>query len=343
MLFYIHIPFCDSKCNYCSFVSYTNRYETKRNYINSLNLEIKYKLKNLHESIETLYIGGGTPSTLEANFYEESFEILKDYFSKDIEITIEANPNSANLNWLENIKKLGVNRVSFGVQSFNNEKLLLLGRNHTKKDVLNAINSAKKVGFENISCDLIFSTIFDNKDFLYHECEQFLDLDIDHLSLYSLTIEENTKFFNSTNVKKEHEFDINEIYQLLIKNGFEHYEISNFGKKISKHNLGYWEYKPYIGCGCGAVEFDLENRYFNNSNLDDYIKNPFSKTTEHLLENDKRFEQIFLGLRSTVGIDINLINQTNINNLLHEDLIYIKDGKIYNKNFLLSDEIALYL
>ncbi|MEA3316305.1 MAG: radical SAM family heme chaperone HemW, partial [Campylobacterota bacterium] len=256
MLLYIHIPFCDSKCFYCAFNSYTTQHYLKEEYISSLKLQLKNELNKHNKEIETIFIGGGTPSCIEAIKYKNILDIIKPYIKKDIEITIEANPNSATFDWIKTIYDIGINRISFGVQSFNNEKLKFLGRNHNKNNAIEAINNAYSIGFKDINLDIIYDTKLDNKELLLDDLNIIKNLPINHISAYSLTIEDGTKFFNKSNVKIENIELVNYFFKELNKLGFKQYEISNFSKNKnsrSSHNLGYWEYKEYLGIGCGAV------------------------------------------------------------------------------------------
>ena len=165
MLLYIHIPFCDSKCFYCAFNSYTDKFSLKNDYMKALKIQLKNNIekyvKNRNKKIETVFIGGGTPSTIKAFEYKEIFEIINPYLEEKVEITTEANPNSASFEWLETMKSLGVSRVSFGVQSFQNEKLKFLGRSHNSNSAINAIQNANKIGFKGINCDFIYGVLGD--------------------------------------------------------------------------------------------------------------------------------------------------------------------------------------
>ncbi len=346
MLLYIHIPFCDSKCFYCSFNSYTKKHYLKKEYIKALLKQLDFELKKIKKNeIESIFIGGGTPSTLEANYYEEIFKKIEPYLKKDIEITIEANPNSVKKEWLRDIKSLGLNRVSFGVQSFDEKKLKFLGRAHSSKEAISAVENAFSVGFENISIDLIYETILDTKELLEKDIKIALNLPINHISAYALTLEENTPFFNRKDVKKDDE-SLGYFIAGLITKKFPQYEISNFGLYKSKHNLGYWMLKDYIGVGAGAVGFYKNQRFYTQNSLEDYIKNPTKKEVENLTNEDLITEKIFLGFRSIVGVKKDLLNESMLKRaqiLIKNGKIYEKDKKLYNKNLFLADEISLYI
>ncbi len=349
MLLYIHIPFCDSKCSYCAFNSYVDKFHLKEQYMYALSIQLEHELKrfnvNLNE-IESIFIGGGTPSTVEPNLYKPIFTKIKPYLADDIEITSEANPNSATYEWLEGMYELGVNRISFGVQSFDKDKLKLLNRAHTKEQANEAIINASKVGFKNLSLDLIYATLGDTKELLKNDLETAFSLPINHLSAYALTIEEGTPFESKPHMSKE-TLKLTEWFFKEIKSfGFKQYEISNFGTYKSTHNLGYWQYKDYIGLGSGAVgKLDLE-RLYPTSNVEDYIKNPLDIKIEHLSAEDKKIESIFLGLRSCVGFDKEILNKNELEKaelLVDEKKLSYENGIFYNNDYLLADEIALFI
>jgi oxygen-independent coproporphyrinogen-3 oxidase len=336
-MLYIHIPFCDSKCNYCAFNSYTNLNHLKKYYFNAIK---KQFLKEKRE-FSTIFIGGGTPSTMPISFYEKLFNLIQ---TKNIkEITIEANPNTS-YEWLKEIKNLGVNRISFGVQSFNEDKLKFLNRNHSKIQAIKVIENAKKAGFDNINIDLIYSTALDNKKLLKEDLEIAFSLPINHISAYSLTIEKGTKFENDFSKRKEDE--ALEIWFIeKLKEKFFHYEISNFGK-ICMHNLGYWQLKEYVGIGAGAVGFKNKTRYYTQTNVYEYIKNPTKYKIEMLSNEDIKKEKILLGLRSIVGFEKNLLNENElkrVNILIEEKKLYEKDEKIFSYDFLLADALSYYI
>lgn len=348
-MLYIHIPFCDSKCSYCAFNSYVDKFHLKQKYVDALikqlDLELKrFKIKK--NSISTLFIGGGTPSTISPKLYKPLFEKIRPYLCHDSEITSEANPNSATYEWLEGMKELGVNRLSFGVQSFHDEKLNTLNRAHNSTQAKEAINTAKKIGFENISLDIIYATKDDTKELLKNDIEEAFKLPINHISAYALTIEEGTLFEKKPHMSQENLEHTTWLFQEISKYGFEQYEISNFGSYKSKHNLGYWTYKDYIGLGCGAVGKKGKERFYPNTDIEAYIKDPLDIHIEKLSDDDIKIEKIFLGLRSIVGINKDLLDPKELkkaNILLTEDKLSFKNDKFYNLNYLLADEIALFL
>lgn len=351
MLLYIHIPFCDSKCHYCAFNSYTDRFHLKKSYMDALRKQLQYELNknSSKKSIETVFIGGGTPSTIKTDEYEKVFGIINPYLKNDCEITTECNPNSATNLWLQGMKNLGVNRISFGVQSFDDEKLKNLNRAHNSKGAINAIQNAKCIGFNSINCDIIYGVQGDSFESLKKDFDTIISLNIEHLSAYSLTLEEGTKFFNKSEIKIDDEELSYQIFDYLKKHGFNQYEISNFAKDKSfesKHNYGYWQHKNYLGIGAGAVGFIDNKRYYTKKGLEEYISNPMDYEIEDLSNEDIIVEKVLLGLRCSNGFEKNILDkkqQEKIEDLKKESKIEEIEGKIYNKNFLLADELALYI
>ena len=349
MLLYIHIPFCDSKCFYCSFNSYTDSFHLKTSYENAICEELTSKITKFNiKKFKTVFFGGGTPSSIKTKHYENIFKILEPFIDKDTEITFEANPNSATLMWLTEIKNLGANRISFGVQSFDDNKLRYLGRAHNSKTAILAIENARNVGFKNINCDILYNSEMDSKDLISRDLSIIKSLNIEHLSAYSLTIEEQTKFFD----QKLRQIDDEDFSKFCIESikqiGFCQYEISNFAKSIdfqSKHNLGYWQKNDYLGIGAGAVGCIGNIRTKNESNIQKYI-DLRSFEEEILDKNDILIETIFLGLRSCVGIDEKTLDEKTLKNakfLVEENKLKFENGKFFNDNFLLSDELALFI
>ncbi len=349
MLLYIHIPYCDSKCHYCSFNSYVDKFDTRKNYMLALLEQLKFELEKFqvkaHE-IESVFIGGGTPSTINPSLFQPIFELLYPLIKKDAEITTEANPNSATPLWLEGMHSLGVNRVSFGVQSFNQEKLKGLNRHHSPKDAINAITNAHKIGFKNISLDIIYNYQGDTKELLEKDIDQAFELPINHISAYELTIESQTKFYETPEVKQEDDTLAFFVKEKIEEKGFPQYEISNYGTYQSFHNKGYWELKDYIGVGAGAVGFKKDIRYYPHTDIDLYINNPYDIKKEILSQEDILTEKILLGLRSNIGIKERILNEKikkSADFLVEHQKLNKISSTYYNPNFFLSDEIALYL
>ena len=349
MLLYIHIPFCDSKCSYCSFNSYVDKFPLREAYMQALQRQLHFELERFGaktEAIETLFIGGGTPSTVAPELYRPLFEFLRPYMAEGAEITSEANPNSATPEWLEGMHALGVNRISFGVQSFNDAKLKLLARAHRGRDAVEAVKSAAKAGFEHISIDLIYATVGDTKALLAHDLETAFSLPIDHLSAYALTIEEGTPFAQTPEMAQEKLNLTQWLFGQIEKAGFDQYEISNFGRYRSRHNLGYWQYKSYIGLGSGAVGFLGDTRYYPPTDVEAYIADPLNIREERLNAEEMKSEQLFLGLRSIVGVTPSVLNaaeQKRADLLVDEGKLRFEQGRYQNPDYLLSDELTLFI
>lgn len=348
MLLYIHIPFCDSKCSYCAFNSYVDKFSQRKAYMDALLIQLEYELHRFgvssNNKIETVFIGGGTPSTVEPSLYRPIFEKIAPYLSDNCEITSEANPNSATYLWLEGMFELGVNRLSFGVQSFDNEKLKTLGRAHNTAHALEAIRTAAAIGYKHLSIDLIYGVRGDTKELLQSDITQVFLLPIDHLSLYALTIEENTVFEKTPQMAQE-ELELTRwLFQQIKERGFEQYEISNFGHYRSRHNLAYWEHKDYIGVGSGAVGFLKDRRFYPSTSVEIYIDNPLDIYTEMIESDALLSEKLFLGFRSAVGVDETILNDKQKQHALmlcSEGLLIHKNNRFFNTDFLLADEIAL--
>ena len=349
MLAYIHIPYCDSKCHYCSFNSYVGKFDTRTAYMGALTQQLAYELKRFKaapNSIETLFIGGGTPSTIDPLLYEPIFALLAPYLQKDAEITIEANPNSASRGWLSGMRKLGVNRISFGVQSFDRKKLKALGRTHSPKQAIEAITNAKSIGFAHLSLDLIYNYCGDTQALLAADINQAFTLPIDHISAYELTIEAGTLFAKTPQVRQEDEDLAFFVAREITRRGFTHYEISNFGNYQSRHNKGYWALKPYIGAGAGAVGFLGDRRFYSHTDIDAYIADPFAIREEHLTPEALRTERLFLGLRSTLGVPKAILTDTMRERaalLCREKKLTQSPTHYHNPNFFLSDALAVYI
>ena len=349
---YIHIPFCKSKCNYCSFVSFVDL-ENIEKYLFCLKREIKYFYAN--EKLNTLYFGGGTPSMLSAIQIKELLNLFN--FEENAEITIELNPNDIDESYLENLLNMGVNRLSFGIQTFNDNILNIIGRRHNSKEAVNVVELAKKVGFNNVSIDLIYGLPNQTMADFKNDLEMAVTLPIAHLSFYGLKIDEGCKFYENL-PENLPDTDIQaDMYEFLCKflkeNNFEHYEISNFSKKgfNSRHNLNYWDNNSYYGFGISAHGYDGNIRYSNKNNFKDYFKNPLEHmTVSKLTLQQKLEEEIFLGFRKAEGIDIkNIDEKYNIDFenkysdiLLKYDEFFIKtvNGYAFNtRGFLISNSI----
>lgn len=303
---YIHIPFCKQKCKYCSFVSFPclNKIEE---YILSLFKEIESNYKG--ELLDTLYFGGGTPSLIEAMYIEKIID--KFNLAASCEVTFELNPDDANFEYLKKLKEIGINRLSIGSQSFNDEILKNIGRRHNSEQIIKTVQLAKNVGFNNISLDLIYGLPNQTIDNLKYDLENFIRLGIQHISTYGLKIEDESywgKNIPENLPDEDSQADMYiEINNFLEKNRLKRYEISNFALEgfESKHNLNYWNNDEYYGFGVAAHGYIDGIRYSNSCNLEEYLNNPFKHVIEHIqTEQDKLEEEIFLGFRKEAGINI---------------------------------------
>ncbi len=305
---YIHIPFCRQKCKYCSFVSFPN-IEKKSKYLDALRQEILLCYKN--EQLKTLYIGGGTPSVLDV---KEIDCILRLFNTEpNAEITIEINPETVDYEYLCALQKIGVNRISIGCQTFDDKILLEIGRIHNSHQVIKTVKNAQNAGFKNISLDLIYGLPNQTIQRFENDLNQAINLEIQHISLYGLKIEEGCAFYYNIPNNLPDEDSQADMYlkalSLMDKYGFEHYEISNFAQKnfYSRHNLNYWDNNSYYGFGVAAHGYTNGVRYSNTSDIDKYIENPIVNKGKKVLSlKEQQEEEIFLGFRKMSGIDTNL-------------------------------------
>lgn len=342
---YVHIPFCAQKCYYCDFVSFANKQEMIKEYINALKKEIfskseELKVKNEKPKSEgasiecpqfnhkkpiitSIYIGGGTPSFIEAEFIVDIIKTINENFviKENAEITIEVNPGTVTKEKLEKYKRSGINRISIGLQSANNKLLKEIGRIHTYEEFLNTYNCAREVGFKNINVDLMLALPNQTINDLEDSIEKVVSIEPEHISVYSLILEEGTKLFDLVTNKKIELLDDNVernmywiVKEKLEQAGYIHYEISNFAKNDyeSKHNLNCWNQEEYIGVGLAAHSYVHGVRYSNTENMNEYI-NAFSKerdiknmVTIHEKQNieEKQKEFMMLGLRKIEGVKI---------------------------------------
>ena len=357
---YIHIPFCAKKCIYCDFISFADKEYVIEKYIEALKTEIKMKSEeNKLQKINTIYIGGGTPSFVNSKYIVSIINAIKDEFSvnNNAEITIEVNPGTITKNKLEDYIKSGINRISIGLQSANNKLLKQIGRIHTYEQFLETYNLARSSGFKNINIDLMLAipnqTIIDLEDSL----NKVITLKPEHISVYSLILEPKTKLYNlvengklellDENIEREMYWNVKE---MLEKNGYKHYEISNFAKQgyESKHNLNCWSQEEYIGIGLAAHSYLNNKRFSNTENMEQHINKFLSKDNienniitiheEQILE-EKEKEYMLLGLRKIEGIKISdfknkfiqnpiYIFRKELNKLVKEELIKIDENNI---------------
>ncbi|WP_152801310.1 radical SAM family heme chaperone HemW [Alkalibaculum sporogenes] len=352
---YIHIPFCKQKCYYCDFLSFSNEEDTVSIYFDALNREINNTPNTKDEYlVKTIFIGGGTPTYVHFKYIIKVIETIKNNFSVDpeAEISIESNPGTCNIDSLYAYKNIGINRLSIGLQCWQNNLLKNIGRIHTHEEFVNSYINAKQVGFTNINIDLIFGlpnqSISHWMETLYEVCK----LEPTHLSCYSLKLEEGTVLYKSNLSNQftiDEELDRHMYYysiEYLNNSGYYQYEISNFAKPNMEcnHNLVYWELKPYIGLGLGAHSYFEGYRYSNEENIKQYIhkiQNGDTINTAKMLLSveDMKAEFIFLGLRKIHGIYDKFYRrmfnssffddyEKEINQLVKEDYIIITDGNL---------------
>lgn len=358
---YIHVPFCAKKCPYCDFYSVKYSKSLVEDYVKAICLDIKNQSLSLKSYlIDSIYFGGGTPSLLSPYDIDTILCALNEnlHLNTNIEITMEANPNTINFEKLQGYNKAGINRISFGVQSLNEVELKSLGRTHSINHCIDAIFNSKRAGFNNISIDLMIGTPHQTKESVRTTLEKAVSLPIQHISAYMLKIEEDTEYFNNSITDYcVDEDDVADIYldmvAFLRDNGFAQYEISNFSKENyeSKHNLKYWECKEYIGLGPTAHSYINNTRYSNADDLEEYIN---LLSSQKYITDSKAGdvdEQIMLGLRLSKGIPLvkfqelenydNRILKQNITMLTNFEYITIQNDilKLTEKGNLISNSI----
>lgn len=331
---YIHIPFCVKKCNYCDFLSFSVTDEVKKAYVDAIVKQIVLESTESdytsysQKIVRSIYFGGGTPSTLSAESLIRILEAVKSSYilSDNCEITIEVNPGTVDLKKLGELRKAGFNRLSIGLQSADNNELALLGRIHSYEQFLQCYEDARLAGFGNVSVDVMTALPGQSMDTLLQTIKKVVDLNPEHISTYSLMIEEGTPFFDRFGdiegpvVGEKLERDMYwKCCEYLKSSGYRHYEISNFAKEgyESRHNCGYWMRIPYTGFGIGAASLMVndkmgthgdagEYRVKNVSSLSEYIDNPMKKEeVTGLCVEDMEQEYMFLGLRMSSGVDYN--------------------------------------
>ena len=346
---YIHIPFCHKICDYCDFtkLQYFRNFAIK--YLEALKDELNnYQIKDL----KTIYVGGGTPTALDDDLLEELLKIIDEYSSGVKEYTFEANPESLSLNKIKMMKTHGVNRVSLGVQTTNDKILKIVNRDHTFEQVKTAIKNLKEVGIDNINVDLILGLPHTSEKILRKDLENILSLDVKHVSCYGLTVNPHTVLFNKGFKEPEGDtlrafYDI--VEETLTKNGFIHYEVSNWAKPgyQSEHNLTYWRNEQYFGCGLGASGYIGDTRYKNTVNLSQYLEGVFVSEKEQVSKQDKLTYQIMLNLRTIEGLDISFVKdkEKEINELINSGLLIKKDNRLIPtyQGMMVLDQIILKL
>ncbi|HQB21747.1 MAG TPA: radical SAM family heme chaperone HemW [Bacteroidales bacterium] len=316
---YLHIPFCKSKCSYCNFCSIATL-KHKTDFLKALENELQYSSKNIAEiEFSSIYFGGGTPSILNYNEIQNIFEVLyKHYkFTKNCEINFEANPEDLSSEYLKNLINTPINRLSIGLQSMDDEILKLLRRRHNAERSINSVIEAYNIGFENISVDVIYGINGLSSENFENHLKIICKLPINHISAYHLEIEKGTLLYKMLNENKISVIDetlsfkhYNTLIDTLQSFDFEQYEISNFAKnkKVSHHNSSYWDRSIYYGFGPSAHSFDGKQRFYNTTNIQDYIseglKNNFFVEYDKLNESDIINEYLMLNLRTSKGINL---------------------------------------
>ena len=372
---YLHVPFCSSKCSYCAFYSVTNN-QLKQDYIEAVCKELylrKHFFQDIHLKnnqfdpvVNTVYFGGGTPSCLDESDFEKIFNAIYDCFGSSFEeVTIECNPDDITLPYAKILKKYA-NRISLGIQTFNNDQLKLINRRHNAEEAIKAVNIIKEVGISNISIDLIFGFPKETLTDWLFDINQAIKLDVQHVSAYSLMFEEGTKLYHLLQKEKieqiSEELSV-EMYDVLIDKlseaGLAQYEISNFAKPgfESRHNSSYWNETPYLGVGPSAHSYNLSTRSWNVSNVSQYVKS-ISKgilplEEEQIDEITRYNDLITTALRTKEGIHLNTLQEDYAQYLLEQSSDFIKEGTMIKtsdnrlaltrKGYYISDAIMAEL
>ncbi|MFC4162326.1 radical SAM family heme chaperone HemW [Epilithonimonas zeae] len=368
-MIYLHIPFCKQKCSYCNF-HFSTSFSLKDEMLSAIKKEIRLRHNELENKfLKSLYFGGGTPSVLSIDEIKSLLDEIQKYFTFDenIEITLESNPDDLNKNFLKELSNTEINRLSIGTQSFFDEDLKLMNRAHNASEAESSIKRAQDFGLENISIDLIYGSPTSNFEIWKENLNKTIELQVPHVSSYALTVEPKTaleKWIENGKVSSPEEAEQNqEFYYMkdfLKDNGFDHYEISNFGKPgfHSRHNSAYWKSEPYLGIGPSAHSYNGNfERSWNVANNSLYIKNInqdlLPKETEILSEKDRFNEMMMIGLRTIWGVDLDKINQNfsseiidylnqEIKPKLESGILKIENNylKIPEKHWFLADGIA---
>ena len=332
---YIHIPFCQSRCIYCGFYS-TTLLNLRGQYIDAVCKEMALRKNYIdNEAYSTIYIGGGTPSLLTQDELQKIFSNLYETFniSSDTEITLECNPNDITTQFAKMLTQLPVNRISIGTQTFSDSRLKLIHRRHNTQEVYNAINLLRSIGISNISIDLMFGFPGETLEEWTSDIDKALELDVEHISAYSLMYEDGTQLTDMLEQGKIKEIDdetslamYKVLVSRLISNGYEHYEISNFARKgyRSRHNSSYWQQTKYIGLGAAAHSFDIKSRQWNISDIRKYILGigkGIIPMEREILDADTTYNDIITtALRTKEGINLNKIT-TQLGNTYRKYLI----------------------
>lgn len=338
---YIHIPFCNNICSYCDFCKLLYNKDFVKKYLDALEKEIKMHYKG--EILDTIYIGGGTPSSLSIVELNELFSIIKVFkLSKEYEFTFEVNIEDITEEKLEILKENKVNRLSIGIESFNDKYLKYLGRNYTSDIISERVELAKKY-FDNINVDLMYALKNESLNDLEEDIDKILKLDIKHISCYSLIIEKNTKLYidNTKYISDDLDSDMYDLIDKKLENKYHRYEVSNYSitSYESRHNLTYWKNNEYYGFGLGAAGYIDNIRYTNTRNLSKYISGSYERQEEVLTKEDKIKYEFILGLRLTSGINKDNFNKKYGININEIEII----KELINKGLLIDDKINIYV
>ena len=348
---YIHIPFCQSRCIYCGFYS-TTLLNLRGQYIDAVCKEMALRKNYIdNEAYSTIYIGGGTPSLLTQDELQKLFSNLYETFniSSDTEITLECNPNDITTQFAKMLTQMPVNRISIGAQTFSDSRLKLIHRRHNTQEVYNAINLLRSIGISNISIDLMFGFPGETLEEWTSDIDKALELDVEHISAYSLMYEDGTLLTDMLEQGKIKEIDdeislamYKVLVSQLISNGYEHYEISNFARKgyRSRHNSSYWQQTKYIGLGAAAHSFDIKSRQWNISDIRKYILGigkGIIPMEREILDADTTYNDIITtALRTKEGINLNKIT-TQLGNSYRKYLINNAKKHIWENTLELSE------
>lgn len=369
---YIHFPFCLSKCFYCSFNSQPYNPDLARRYIEAIKREMTLRARNYgleNSPLKTIYLGGGTPSILSHQVIKEIIDISTNIFKlkEGIEVTIEANPDTLDRTKLEDLMRIGINRISIGVQSLSDKYLKATGRSHDADTARRSIMTCKSVGFKNISVDLIYAIPGQRLDEWLETLEETISFSPEHISVYGLSIDKGTAFYHSLKggkIKITREEDQIDMYltaiEMLKKAGYIHYEISNFSRPgySCRHNMLYWDRDEYLGIGAGAHSYIGNRRFSNTGSIEDYISETDSgnmhSEAEQLTMKDHLIDTIIFGIRKIEGIDLDNLGrrynidlpflfESTIGKLSSAGMITLSSNrmKLTQKGILLADQVAV--
>ena len=317
---YLHIPFCKSRCIYCGFFS-TTSLQQRHDYVDAVVEELRQRRSFLADQpIETIYFGGGTPSQLPSDELKRMLDAIYYIYNvrEGAEVTLEGNPDDLTPSFLQHLRQMGVNRLSMGVQSFDDARLHFLHRRHTAAQAIQAVHDAQAAGFTNISIDLMFGFPDQTLDQWKQDVQTALSLQVQHLSAYSLMYEEDTlleRMLAAGEIAEVDEEVSLQMYEYLIDAlqaaGYKHYELSNFAlpDRQSRHNSSYWHGIPYLGVGAGAHSYDGHDRYYHPDSLEKYMEHPTSLVVEHLTDHERYDEFVFTALRTSEGLNLSDLEQ----------------------------------